>query len=186
MRADFNDGLDALDNGAKPARGSSSSRLSTRRCRTGDISRTRCDVESAKEIGSTEPRWAEVDPQQLVVTERLQWPLAKYNGRSFSDSADGLSAVAAIGTGRVLRRQYGGQLTMAASSNSTAASRISELTFSTRSGLCVRPNPTGRSRRGSGRFMLCVCNQEITKSRLHKSSTKRKQMMAAASWSSAV
>ncbi len=41
------------------------------------------------------------------------------------------SALAAIGTGRVLRRQYGGQLTMAASSNSTAASCISELTLST-------------------------------------------------------
>lgn len=104
MRADFNDGLDGLDNGAKPARGSSSSRLSTRRCRTGDISRTRCDVESAKEIGSTEPRWAEVDPQQLVVTERLQWPLAKYNGRSFSDSADGLSAFAVIQVMTSVRR----------------------------------------------------------------------------------
>jgi hypothetical protein len=41
------------------------------------------------------------------------------------------SAFAAIGTGRVLRRQYGGQLTMAASSNSTAASCISEFTLST-------------------------------------------------------
>src|SRR5476649_1361217 len=39
----------------------------------------------------------------------------------------GSSALAVIGTGRVLRRQYGGQLTMAASSNSTAASCISEL-----------------------------------------------------------
>ncbi|OTP70761.1 hypothetical protein PAMC26577_25880 [Caballeronia sordidicola] len=37
-----------------------------------------------------------IDPQQSVVTERLQWPLANYNGRSFSDSADGLSAFADI------------------------------------------------------------------------------------------
>src|SRR5471030_1252013 len=46
------------------------------------------------------------------------------------------SALAAIGTGRVQRRQYGntadgGQLTMAASGNSTAASCIIELTLST-------------------------------------------------------
>src|SRR5471030_60698 len=41
------------------------------------------------------------------------------------------SALAAIGTGRVQRRQYGGRLTMAASGNSTAASCIIELTLST-------------------------------------------------------
>ena len=37
--------------------------------------------------GQTQP-----DPQQSVITARLQWPLAKYNGRYFSDSAGGLSA----------------------------------------------------------------------------------------------
>ncbi|WP_255581270.1 hypothetical protein [Caballeronia sp. dw_276] len=37
-----------------------------------------------------------IDPQQSVITARLQWPLAKYNGRSFSDSAGGLSAEAVV------------------------------------------------------------------------------------------
>ena len=66
MVVDFRDGPDELDNGAKPALGSRSSRLSTHRCGTADISRTRSDVESAKEIGSTELRWAEVDSQETL------------------------------------------------------------------------------------------------------------------------
>src|SRR5260370_6399004 len=58
------------------------------------------------------------------------------------------SALAAIGTGRVLRRQYGGQLTMAASSNSTAASCISELTLSTRCCRSSRCSSNGRYQSG--------------------------------------
>lgn len=47
-------------------------------------------------------------------------------------SAGQYSGLAAIGTGPVLLRQYGGQLTMAASSNSAADSCVGELTLSTR------------------------------------------------------
>ena len=43
-------------------------------------------------LASIGPRQTEVDPQS-VVTARLQWPLAKYNGRSFSDSSGSTSAM---------------------------------------------------------------------------------------------
>jgi hypothetical protein len=70
-----------------------------------------------------EGRTAHGDPQQSVVTARLQWPLAKYNGRSFSDSAGGSSAGAAIGMGWVLRQRRRRLLTVSARSRPNSDNR---------------------------------------------------------------
>ncbi|MBB5499982.1 hypothetical protein HDG37_004202 [Paraburkholderia sp. MM5384-R2] len=65
---------------------------------------------------------------------RHHWPPIRRQRRAAAPyRASGLvrSANADIGALWVLRRQYGGLLTVAASSNPTAAFRISELTLST-------------------------------------------------------